>query len=73
MEVGLFDHIGRANTHLAKLFDDRISFYSAADKMGFYCMQARLPGFAKPGSSDIHIHLDPLRFSHTEPRIHIPR
>jgi len=38
MEVGLFDHIARANTHLAKLFDDRISFYSAADQMGFYCM-----------------------------------
>ena len=38
MEVGLFDHIGRADTHLAKLFDDRIAFYSAADKLGFYCM-----------------------------------
>jgi alkanesulfonate monooxygenase SsuD/methylene tetrahydromethanopterin reductase-like flavin-dependent oxidoreductase (luciferase family) len=38
MEVGLFDHIGRADQQLSKLFDDRISFYSAADKLGFYCM-----------------------------------
>lgn len=38
MKVGLFDHIGRANTDLARLFDERLKFYAEADRMGFYCM-----------------------------------
>ena len=37
MKVGLFDHIGRADTNLAKLFDERLAFYGAADRLGFYC------------------------------------
>ena len=37
MKVGLFDHIGRGGQHLAKLFDDRLTFYSTADRLGFYC------------------------------------
>ena len=35
MKVGLFDHIGRANTDLARLFDERLKFYAEADRMGF--------------------------------------
>jgi alkanesulfonate monooxygenase SsuD/methylene tetrahydromethanopterin reductase-like flavin-dependent oxidoreductase (luciferase family) len=38
MQVGLFDHIGRGGAHLARLYDDRLAFYAAADEMGFYCM-----------------------------------
>lgn len=38
MQVGLFDHIGRGGAQLARLYDDRLAFYAAADKMGFYCM-----------------------------------
>jgi alkanesulfonate monooxygenase SsuD/methylene tetrahydromethanopterin reductase-like flavin-dependent oxidoreductase (luciferase family) len=38
MQVGLFDHIGRGDTPLAKLYDERLAFYSAADRYGFYCM-----------------------------------
>lgn len=38
MKVGLFDHIGRGNAQLAKLYDDRLTFYSEADRYGFYCM-----------------------------------
>ena len=37
MKVGLFDHIGRADTLLAKLFDERLALYGAADRLGFYC------------------------------------
>ena len=38
MKVGLFDHIGRGGAQLAKLYDDRLTFYSEADRFGFYCM-----------------------------------
>lgn len=38
MQVGLFDHIGRGDKPLATLFDERLSFYAAADRLGFYCM-----------------------------------
>ena len=38
MKVGLFDHIGRADKPLAQLFDERLKFYGAADRAGFYCV-----------------------------------
>lgn len=38
MKVGLFDHIGRGGKPLSQLFDERLEFYSAADRYGFYCM-----------------------------------
>ena len=38
MKVGLFDHIGRADKPLAQLFDERLKFFSAADRAGFYCV-----------------------------------
>ena len=38
MKVGLFDHVGRADKPLAQLFDERLEFYAAADRAGFYCV-----------------------------------
>ena len=38
MKAGLFDHIGRANGPLSRLFDERLEFYSAADEAGFWGM-----------------------------------
>jgi alkanesulfonate monooxygenase SsuD/methylene tetrahydromethanopterin reductase-like flavin-dependent oxidoreductase (luciferase family) len=38
MKVGLFDHIGRGGKDLSQLFDERLSFYAEADRLGFYCM-----------------------------------
>lgn len=38
MKVGLFDHIGRTDAPLSRLFDERLEFYSAADAAGFWCV-----------------------------------
>lgn len=39
MKVGLFDHIEDAGRPLATLFDERLEFYAAADRAGFYAVQ----------------------------------
>ena len=36
MKAGLFDHIGRADGPLSRLFDERLEFYSAAEEAGFW-------------------------------------
>jgi len=38
MKVGLFDHVGRADGPLSRLFDERLEFYAAADEAGFWCV-----------------------------------
>ncbi len=38
MKAGLFDHVGRANAPLSRLFDERLEFYAAADDAGFWCV-----------------------------------
>lgn len=38
MKVGLFDHIEDAGRPLSTLFDERLQFYSAADRAGFYAV-----------------------------------
>ena len=38
MKIGLFDHIESDGRPLAQLFDERLSFFSACDKAGFYCL-----------------------------------
>jgi alkanesulfonate monooxygenase SsuD/methylene tetrahydromethanopterin reductase-like flavin-dependent oxidoreductase (luciferase family) len=38
VKVGLFDHIEDAGRPLATLFDERIEFYKAADRNGFYAV-----------------------------------
>jgi alkanesulfonate monooxygenase SsuD/methylene tetrahydromethanopterin reductase-like flavin-dependent oxidoreductase (luciferase family) len=37
MKIGLIDHIGQSGSNLARLFDERIQFYSEADRLGYYC------------------------------------
>ncbi len=39
MKVGLFDHIEDAGRPLSTLFDERLEFYAAADRAGFYAVQ----------------------------------
>ena len=38
MKIGLFDHVEGDARPLAQLFDERLSFYAACDKAGFYCL-----------------------------------
>ena len=38
MKVGLFDHIADSGRPLANLFDERITFFQAADRAGLYCI-----------------------------------
>lgn len=38
MKVGLFDHIEDAGRPLSTLFDERLQFYAAADRAGFYAV-----------------------------------
>lgn len=38
MLVGLFDHIENANRPLHEVYDDRLAFYAAADRAGFYAV-----------------------------------
>jgi alkanesulfonate monooxygenase SsuD/methylene tetrahydromethanopterin reductase-like flavin-dependent oxidoreductase (luciferase family) len=37
MQVGLFDHVERADRPLATLYDERIRFVAEADEAGFFC------------------------------------
>lgn len=39
MKVGLFDHIEDAGRPLSTLLDERLQFYTAADRAGFYAVQ----------------------------------
>lgn len=36
MKAGLFDHIGRTDAPLSRLFDERLEYYSAAEDAGFW-------------------------------------
>jgi len=38
MQVGLFDHIERADRPIHTTFDERLTFAVAADEAGFYCL-----------------------------------
>jgi alkanesulfonate monooxygenase SsuD/methylene tetrahydromethanopterin reductase-like flavin-dependent oxidoreductase (luciferase family) len=38
MQVGLFDHVERADRPLADQYDERLKFAAAADEAGFYCL-----------------------------------
>ena len=38
MKVGLFDHIADGSRPLATLYDDRLTFFKAADEAGLYCV-----------------------------------
>jgi alkanesulfonate monooxygenase SsuD/methylene tetrahydromethanopterin reductase-like flavin-dependent oxidoreductase (luciferase family) len=38
MKVGLFDHIEHGERPTSQLFDERLTFFQAADEAGFYCL-----------------------------------
>ena len=38
MQVGLFDHVERADRPIATTLDERLTFATAADAAGFYCL-----------------------------------
>src|SRR5581483_6738279 len=38
MQVGLFDHVERADRPIATTLDERLTFAAACDEAGFYCL-----------------------------------